>query len=87
MVEDLTLIVLFVLDWVKWEVELCEQFELLDILQLEHFSDLVEGDIEEAKSLNVLKADEVPDRVLGNVELAEAGQVAEATDFSDWIVG
>ena len=87
MVEDLTFVVLFVLDWVKWEIELCEQFKLLDVLELEHFWDLVEGNIEEAECLDILETNEVPDSVLGNVELAEAGQVAEATDPRDWIVG
>ena len=50
MVEDLALVVLFVLDWVKCEVNLREQFELLNVLELEYFSDLVEGKIEEAES-------------------------------------
>ena len=50
MVEDLTFVVLFVLDWVKCEVNLCEQFELLNVLKLEHFCDLVEGEVEEAES-------------------------------------
>ena len=50
MVEDLALVVLFVLDWVKCEVDLREQFELLNVLELENFSDLVEGKIEEAES-------------------------------------
>lgn len=42
MVEDLALVVLFVLDWVECEVNLREQFELLNVLELEHFRDLVE---------------------------------------------
>lgn len=87
MVEDLTFVVLFVLDWVKWEIELCEQFKLLDVLELEHFWDLVEGNIEEAECLYILETNKVSDSVLRNVELAEAGQVAEATDPRDWIVG
>ena len=57
MVEDLTFVVLFVLDWVKWEIEFCEQFKLLDVLELEHFWDLVEWNIEEAESLDILETD------------------------------
>ena len=50
MVEDLALVVLFVLDWVKCEVNLREQFEIFNVLELKHFRDLVEGKIEEAES-------------------------------------
>ena len=65
MVEHLGPIVLFVLDWVKGEVDLGEQIKLLNVLQLEHFHDVVEGEVEEAERGDVLEAGEVPDMVLG----------------------
>ena len=39
---------LLVLHWVETEVELCKQVEMLDVLELRHLDDVVEGEVQEA---------------------------------------
>ena len=40
-------VVLLVLDWIVAEVKLCEETQLLDVLQLEHLLNAVERKVEE----------------------------------------
>ena len=86
MVQDLTAVVLLVLHWVVAEVELSQQVELLDVLELEDFGDVVESEIQEAKALDILKPSQVSNVVLREVEFLEIWQVAQARDLADLIL-
>ena len=87
MEENLTAIVLLVLHWVETEVELCKQVEMLDVLELRHLDNVVEGEVQKAQTLYVMKPRQVPNMVLGEVELLQVGQVAQTRDLTNLILG
>ena len=70
-VQDLTAIVLLVLHWVVAEVELSQQIELLDVLELEDLDDVVESEVQEAKTLDMMKPSQVSNVVLREIELLQ----------------
>ena len=70
-VQDLTAIVLLVLHWVVAEVELSQQIELLDVLELEDLDDVVESEVQEAKTLDMVKPSQVSNVVLREIELLQ----------------
>lgn len=87
MIEDLTTVVLLVLDRVEREIKLSEEIQSLNVLQCRHLNYVVEGKVEEAERLNVFKVFELLDVILGKVKLLEAWQMVEVTNPLDLVLG
>ena len=67
-IEDLTPVMLLVLNWIETEVKLCQQVEPLDELQLAYLHDIVQRKVNEPKRLYVLQATQVPDLIFWKIE-------------------
>ena len=81
MEEHLQPIVLTVLEGIHAEINLCQELQILDELELIHFLDVVQTQVEEFQTFDRFEAMQSLNLVLGQIECPEHGQCLEIRDL------
>jgi hypothetical protein len=69
-IEHLEAVMLLVLDGAEAEVQLCQQFKVLDVAKLQNFLDSVKTEVQEAQLSNVLEPSQESNVVTREVQRA-----------------
>lgn len=87
MIQNLKSVVFDVLNWVKAEVKLCQNGQVLNKPELRYFSDLVQRQVQEPKSLYLLKTSQSLNFILRKVKSVQDWQVVESCNLSHMVSG
>ena len=85
MEQDLAPIVLAVLYWIDAEVDLCEQWKVLDMSELIDFADVVHADVHKLQTLDHFEPTESSNLVLWQVQGSENWKRVQVLDFGQII--
>lgn len=73
------------LHWVNAAINLCKKRQILNILQLNNFLDVVKANIQELETLDHLEAFKLCNSILGNVKSPKNWKCIQALDRSELI--